>query len=77
VLALTLSTRCGFRLHEADSHLGFARDVLALPHPASAAAHLAKARALITATAYHHRDAEISALEAEAHELAKPVPEAR
>ena len=65
--ALTLATRCGFRLHLADAHLGHARLALAESSPAAAAAsHLAAARAIITATGYHRRDGELSALEAAA-----------
>jgi tetratricopeptide (TPR) repeat protein len=62
--ALTLTTRCGFRLHEADAHLAYARLSLAEADPASADDHLAKARALISATGYHRRDEELAALEA-------------
>ena len=61
--ALALATRCGFRLHLADAHLGHARLALAEASPA-AATHLALAREIITATGYHRRDAELAALEA-------------
>jgi tetratricopeptide (TPR) repeat protein len=62
--ALTLATRCGFRLHEADAHLGHARLALADPTagPVVARPHLALARTLIEATGYHRRDAELAAL---------------
>jgi tetratricopeptide (TPR) repeat protein len=63
---LTLATRCGFRLHEADAHLGHARLALAENHPALAREHLAKARRIIDATGYHRRNAELATLEAEA-----------
>jgi tetratricopeptide (TPR) repeat protein len=63
---LSLATRCGLRLHEADAHLGYARLALAEGHPAPAREHLAKARNIITATGYHRRDGELAALEAEA-----------
>ncbi len=54
--ALTLATRCSFRLHECDAHLAYARLALAEGTPAAALPHLDKARALITATGYHRRD---------------------
>jgi tetratricopeptide (TPR) repeat protein len=60
--ALSLSTRCEFRLHECDAHLGLARLALAERDPARARAHLDKARALITKTGYHRRDEELSEL---------------
>ena len=60
---LTFATRCGFRLHEADAHLAYARLSLAEAHPALAADHLAKARAIIEATGYHRRDDELADLE--------------
>jgi hypothetical protein len=64
--ALTLATRCGFRLHEADAHLGLARLALADPTvgPAIARAHLALARSIIEATGYHRRDGELAELSA-------------
>ncbi|MEP7120824.1 MAG: hypothetical protein ABJE95_07945 [Byssovorax sp.] len=63
---LTLATRCGFRLHEADAHLGHTRLALAEGHPAAAREHLAKARRIITETGYHRRDGELSELETKA-----------
>ena len=62
--ALTLATRCGFRLHEADAHLAYARLSLAEGATTTALPHLAKARALITATSYHRRDEELAVLDA-------------
>ena len=64
--ALTLATRCGFRLREADARLGHARLALAEGHPAPAREHLAKARCIIDATGYHRRDEELTTLDAEA-----------
>jgi hypothetical protein len=64
--ALTLATRCGFRLHEADAHLGQARLALAEGCPTIAREHLAKARRLVEATGYHRRDDELTRLAAEA-----------
>jgi tetratricopeptide (TPR) repeat protein len=61
---LALATRCGFRLHEADAHLGHARLALAEGDPAAARTHLAAARAIVTATGYHRRDEELADLEA-------------
>jgi tetratricopeptide (TPR) repeat protein len=62
--AFTLATRRGFRLHEADAHLGYARLALAEADPAAARRHLAAARAIIDATGYHRRDGEVAALSA-------------
>jgi tetratricopeptide (TPR) repeat protein len=62
--ALSLSTRCGFRLHLTDAHLGYARLHLAEGRLDLARPHLGAARALIAETSYHRRDAELAALEA-------------
>jgi tetratricopeptide (TPR) repeat protein len=72
--ALRIATRCGFRLHETDAHLGYARLHLAERHPAEAQMHLAKARALVEATSYHRRDDELARLEAQAREMANAAP---
>jgi hypothetical protein len=61
--ALTLATRCGFRLHEADAHLAYARLSLAEGAPASARPHLTAARKLIEATGYHRRDRDLAELD--------------
>jgi hypothetical protein len=61
--ALTLAIRCGFRLHETDAHLGYARH-LAESDPVRAREHLTLARNLIAATGYHRRDEELARLEA-------------
>jgi tetratricopeptide (TPR) repeat protein len=61
--AFSIATRSGFRLHETDAHLGYARLSLAEGPPASARPHLAEARKLIEATGYHRRDGELAALE--------------
>ncbi|MEP7120823.1 MAG: SIR2 family protein, partial [Byssovorax sp.] len=71
---LTLATRCGFRLHEADAHLGHARLALAEGHPTPAREHLAKARRIITETGYHRRDGELSELEATASTMVETAP---
>jgi nucleoside phosphorylase/tetratricopeptide (TPR) repeat protein len=62
--ALTLATRCGFRLHEADAHLGLARLALADDNPAAARDHRDRARAIIEATGYHRRDRDLAELDA-------------
>jgi tetratricopeptide (TPR) repeat protein/anti-sigma regulatory factor (Ser/Thr protein kinase) len=62
--ALTLATRCGFRLHEADAHLGLARLSLAEGAPAAAREHLSLAHTLIETTGYHRRDGELAELTA-------------
>jgi tetratricopeptide (TPR) repeat protein len=70
--ALTLATRCGFRLHEADAHLGLARLALAEGDPAAAREHLAKARAIVEQTGYHRRDRDLAELDA----ACEPAPAA-
>jgi tetratricopeptide (TPR) repeat protein len=62
--ALILATRDGFRLHEADAHLGLARLALADPTsgPAVAHGHLAVARRIVEETGYHRRDGELAEL---------------
>ncbi|MFT3768823.1 MAG: hypothetical protein QM820_25545 [Minicystis sp.] len=65
-----IATRCGFRLHEADAHLGYARLHLAEGNPIAATESLARARAIITDTGYHRRDGELARLETEAREAA-------
>ncbi|MEO5730111.1 MAG: hypothetical protein ABI134_30235, partial [Byssovorax sp.] len=71
---LTLATRCGLRLREADAHLGHAHLALAEGHPAPAREHLAHARRIVDATGYHRRDGELAALDAEATEMGKTAP---
>ena len=61
--AFSIANRCGFRLHEADAHLGYARLCLAEGTPAEARPHLESARKIIEATGYHRRDGELAALE--------------
>jgi tetratricopeptide (TPR) repeat protein len=71
---LTLATRCGLRLHEADAHLGLARLALAERNPAPAREHLATARRIVHETGYHRRDGELAALDAEAAAMPEPKP---
>ncbi len=54
--ALTLAERCGFRLHEADAHLGLTRLSLAEGDPVAAREHLDRACTIVDATDYHRRD---------------------
>ena len=62
--ALTLAERCGFRLHEADAHIGLARLSLAESNPVAAREHLDRARTIVDATGYHRRDRELAELDA-------------
>jgi tetratricopeptide (TPR) repeat protein len=71
---LTLATRCGFCLHEADAHLGHARLALAEGYPAPAREHLARARRIVDESGYHRRDGELAELETKVSELAKAGP---
>jgi hypothetical protein len=66
--ALTLATRCGFRLHECDAHLGLARLALAEGPPSDPRPHLSRARTIIKTTGYHRRDAELADLERRVNE---------
>lgn len=61
--ALELAESCGFRLHEADAHLGHTRLALAQGKPKEAAEHLEKARKIVKATGYGRRYAEVSELD--------------
>ena len=62
--ALILAEHRGFRLHEADAHLGFARLSLAEGTPVAAREHLDRARTIVDATGYHRRDRELAELDA-------------
>jgi tetratricopeptide (TPR) repeat protein len=61
--ALTIVTRGGMRLHEADCHLEAARLHLACGQQQDAREHLEAAKAMIEDTGYHRRDDELAALE--------------
>ena len=63
--ALSIATRGGMRLHEADCHLEYARLCLATGETEAAREHLARAKALVAETGYHRRDGEVAALEQE------------
>jgi len=63
--ALTLATRCGFRLHACDAHLAYTRLHLAESRPDLARADLAAAERIIAETGYHRRDGDLAALKAQ------------
>jgi tetratricopeptide (TPR) repeat protein len=63
--AMTIATRGGMRLHEADCHLEYARLYLAMGerYRAKAQENLAKAKAMINEMGYHRRDKDVKELE--------------
>jgi len=61
--ALSIATRGGMRLHEADCHLESARLHLASGDQEAARESLAKAKAMIKDMGYHRRDGEVAELE--------------
>jgi len=61
--AITIATRGGMRLHEADCHLEYARLYLAMGEKEKARESLVKAKEMIEAMGYHRRDKEIKELE--------------
>ena len=63
--ALSIATRGGMRLHEADCHLEYARLHLACGEKEKARQSLAKAKAMIADMGYHRRDGEVAGLEGE------------
>ena len=63
--SLTLSTRMGARLHQADTYLGFTRLHLEQGNLHEARPPLEKARQIVQKTKYHRRDGEIEELEQE------------
>jgi tetratricopeptide (TPR) repeat protein len=60
---LTIATRGGMRLHEADCHLESARLHLARSEEDQARESLSKARAMVEEMGYHRRDREVAAVE--------------
>ena len=64
--AMTIATRGGMRLHEADCHLGFARLHLAMDNKDKARESLETAREMIDDMGYHRRDGEVRELEGKA-----------
>ncbi|MCK4315160.1 MAG: hypothetical protein KAX24_05255, partial [Anaerolineae bacterium] len=61
--ALSIATRGGMRLHEADCHLEYARLHLACGEQEKARESLAKAKGMIEEMGYHRRDGEVAELE--------------
>jgi len=61
--AMTIATRGGMRLFEADAHLEYARLYLAQGETTPAREHLTKAAAMIEEMGYHRRDPEVAELE--------------
>jgi tetratricopeptide (TPR) repeat protein len=62
-VALTIATRGGMRLHEADAHLEYARLHLAEGGSAAARDHLAKAKEIVADTGYRRRAPEVAELQ--------------
>lgn len=61
--ALGITTRSGFRLHECDAHLGYARLGVLEKRAMTAQEHLEHARTIIEATGYHRRDEEVKQIQ--------------
>ena len=61
--ALSIATRGGMRLHEADCRLEYARLHLACGEEEKARQSLAKAKEMIEDMGYHRRDGEVAELE--------------
>jgi tetratricopeptide (TPR) repeat protein len=61
--AMTIATRGGMGLHQADCHLEYARLYLAMDEKSKAQESLAAAREMIGRMGYHRRDGEVEALE--------------
>ncbi len=61
--AMSIATRGGMRLHEADCHLEYARLHLACGEKEKARESLAKAKGMIEEMGYHRRDGEVAELE--------------
>ncbi len=67
--ALSIATRGGIRLHEADCHLEYARLHLACGEQEKARESLAKAKGMIEEMGYHRRDGEVAELAGELESL--------
>jgi len=63
--ALSIATRGGMRLHEADCHLEYARLHLACGEQEKARGSLARAKGMVEEMGYHRRDGEVAELEGE------------
>jgi hypothetical protein len=61
---MTIAERGEMGLHQADSHLEYARLYLAMEDADRAREHLAIAREMIEQKGYHRRDREVKELEA-------------
>jgi tetratricopeptide (TPR) repeat protein len=61
--ALSIATRGGMRLYEADCHLEYTRFYLVRGETAKARESLAKAKPMIQEMGYHRRDKEVKDLE--------------
>jgi len=61
--AMSIATRGGMRLHEADCHLEYARLHLACGEKEKARQSLAQAKEMIEEMGYHRRDREVAELE--------------
>jgi tetratricopeptide (TPR) repeat protein len=68
-VALSIATRGGMRLFEADCHLEYARQHLACGEKEKARESLAKAKGMIEEMGYHRRDGEVAELEGELESL--------
>jgi len=60
---MSIATRGGMRLHEADCHLEYARLHLACGEKEKARQSLAQAKEMIEDMSYHRRDREVAELE--------------
>jgi tetratricopeptide (TPR) repeat protein len=67
--AMSIATRGGMRLSEADCHLEYARLHLACGEEEKARESLAKAKDMIEDMGYHRRDGEVAELEGESESL--------
>ena len=61
--AMTIATRGEMGLHQADSHLAYARLYLAMGDTTRARESLATARAMVDRMGYHRRDAAVQEME--------------
>ncbi len=58
--AMDIATHCGFRLHECDAHLAYARLAIAEKNRTDAETHLHRACQIIDDTGYHRRDRDVN-----------------
>jgi len=69
--ALSIATRGGMRLYQADCHLEYARLYLACDEKEKARESLDKAKRMIEEMGYHRRDGEVAELEGELESLSR------